>query len=259
MTVDNPLLSPWTTRFGEPPFSKVELAHFRPAFDAAIAEWRQEIEAIKADRRPPDFDNVILALERSGDALDRVERVFFHLVGAASGDEIEAIQRDIQPRLAREYPQMLLDDALFARVDAVHSARAGLDAEATRLVERRWLAFKRAGAGLPADDKRRLSEIAERLASLGASFAQNVLGDEKAFALVLEQAADLEGLPASSVAAAAAAAEERGPSRQAGAITLSRSSVEPFLQFSARRDLRERVWRAFVNRGERRRARQRCR
>ena len=245
---DNPLLSPWTTRFGEPPFSKITLAHFRPAFDAAIAEWRLELEAIKADRRPPDFDNVILALERSGQSLDRVERAFFHLVGTASGDEIEAIQREIQPRLAREYSEMLLDDALFARVEAVHARVAGLDPEAARLVERRWLAFKRAGAGLPAAAKQRLAEIAERLAGLGASFSQNVLGDEKAYALVLEQAADLEGLPASSVASAAAAAEERGRPG-AWAITLSRSSVEPFLQFSARRDLREQVWRAFVNRG----------
>ena len=119
MTVDNPLLSPWTTRFGEPPFSKVELAHFPPAFDAAIAEWRQEIEAIKADRRPPDFDNVILALERSGQALDRVERVFFHLVGAASGDEIEAIQREIQPP---PRPRIFAD---VARRRAIRPGRCG--------------------------------------------------------------------------------------------------------------------------------------
>ena len=123
---DNPLLTPWETRYGEPPFSRIKLAHFRPAFDAAIAQWRAEIAAIKA--RPAGFDNTILGLERAGQTLDRVERVFYHLVGTASSDEIEAIQREIQPRLARESADMLLDEVLFARVEAVHADRSGLDA-----------------------------------------------------------------------------------------------------------------------------------
>jgi peptidyl-dipeptidase Dcp len=243
---DNPLLAPWTTAFGEPPFSQIRLEHFRPAFDAAIAEWKTEREAIKA--APASLDNTILGLERAGQTLDRVTRAFYHLVGTASSDEIEAVQREIQPRLAREEADMLLDDALFARVDAVHADAGALDPEAQRLVERRWLAFKRAGAGLAPEKKQRLAEIAERLASLGAAFGQNVLGDEKAYALVLSDEADLEGLPDSARAAARTAAEERGhPGKWA--VTLLRSSVEPFLQFSARRDLRERVWRAFVARG----------
>ncbi len=243
---DNPLLEPWNATFGAPPFSKVRLEHFRPAFEAAIAEWRAEREAIKA--APASFETTILGLERAGQTLDRVERVFGHLVGTASGDEIEAIQREIQPRLAREYADMLLDDALFARVEAVYEARNDLDAEARRLVERRRLAFKRAGAGLASEKKQRLAAIAERLAALGAAFGQNVLGDEKAFALVLNAQADLAGLPDAAVAAASAAAQERGhPGKWV--VTLSRSSVEPFLQFSARRDLREKVWRAFVARG----------
>ena len=245
---DNPLLAPWTTAFGEPPFSKIKLEHFRPAFAAAISEWRAEREAIKVNPAPPNFENTVLALERAGQTLDRVERVFYHLVGVASGEEIEALQREIDPQLAREYADAALDDALFARLDAVHSVRDGLDAEARRLVERRWLAFQRAGAGLPAEKKQRLAAIAERLASLGAAFGQNVLGDEKAYVLMLENEADLEGLPASAIAAAAETATERGQPGQ-WAITLSRSSVEPFLQFAARRDLRERVWRAFVARG----------
>jgi len=245
---DNPLLAPWSTAFGEPPFSKIKLEHFRPAFAQAMAEWRAEREAIKAVSAPPSFENTILALERAGQSLDRVERVFHHLAGIAASEDIQALQREIEPQLAREYADAALDEALFARVDAVHAARDGLDAQARRLVERRWLAFQRAGAGLPDDKKRRLAEIAERLAALGAAFGQNVLGDEKAYALILEQEADLDGLPASAIAAAAEAAEERGHPGQ-WAITLSRSSVEPFLQFSARRDLRERVWRAFVARG----------
>jgi peptidyl-dipeptidase Dcp len=245
---ENPLLAPWTATFGAPPFSQIKLEHFRPAFDAAIAGWRAEMAVIRADSAPPTFENTILGLERAGHTLDRVERVFFHLVGTASSDEIEAIQREIQPRLAREYADMLLDEQLFARVDAAHAARGGLDEEARRLTERRWLAFKRAGAGLAPEKKQRLAAIAERLAALGAAFQQNVLGDEKDFTLFLETADDLAGLPPSAVAAAARAAEERGKPGQ-WAITLSRSSVEPFLQFSARRDLREKVWRAFVARG----------
>jgi peptidyl-dipeptidase Dcp len=244
--IDNPILSPWTTAFGEPPFSKVRLEHFPPAFDAGLAEWARELDAIKA--APAGFETTILGLERAGRALDRVERVFYHLVGTASSPEIEALQRDIQPRLARAYADVMLDDALFARVDEVHKGRDALDPDARRLVERRWLAFKRAGAGLPTASKARLADIAERLASLGAAFSQNVLGDEKDYALILSSRDDLEGLPESAVAAAAAAATERGhPGSYA--ITLSRSSVEPFLQFAARRDLREQVWRAFVNRG----------
>jgi peptidyl-dipeptidase Dcp len=243
---DNPLLEPWTTAFGEPPFSKIRLEHFSPAFEAALAEWAAELDAIKA--APAGFEATILGLERAGRTLDRVERVFYHLVGTASNEGIEALQREIQPRLARVYADVLLDDALFAKVDAVHSARDGLDPEARRLVERRWLAFRRAGAGLPAPAKRRLADIAERLGALGAEFSQNVLGDERDYALILHARADLEGLPDAAVAAAAQAAQERGHAG-AYAITLSRSSVEPFLQFAARRDLREQVWRAFVGRG----------
>ena len=247
---DNPLLAPWTTAFGEPPFSQIKPEHFRPAFDAAIAEWRAERAAITQNPAAPDFDNTILALERAGRTLDRVERVFYHLVGTASDGEIEAIQLEVQPKLAREYADMLLDDALFARVEAVRArlTTANLDGEAKRLVERRWLAFKRSGAGLAAPVKQRLATIAERLATLGATFSQNLLGDEKAYALILSDAAELEGLPESAVASAAAAAQERGEPGK-WAFTLSRSSVEPFLQFSARRGLREQVWRAFVSRG----------
>ena len=244
--IDNPLLSPWTTAYGEPPFSQIRLEHFRPAFETALAQWAAEREAIKA--APAGFETTILGLERAGQALDRVERVFFHLVGTASNEGIEALQREIQPRLARVYADAMLDDAMFAKVDAVHQAREGLAPEARRLVERRWLAFKRAGAGLPETAKKRLADIAERLGALGAEFSQNVMGDERDYALILKDRADLEGLPEAAVAAAAQAAQERSH-EGAYAITLSRSSVEPFLQFAARRDLREQVWRAFVGRG----------
>jgi len=248
--VDNPLLQSWDTPFGAPPFDRIRPEHFAPAFDAALAERRAEIAAIVADPAAPRFDNTIVALERAGALLRRVSGAFFHLAGAETNDEIERIERDIAPALSRERNAILLDDALFARVDALYRAREtlGLDAEASRTVERWRVAFSRAGAGLDADKKARLAAIGERLASLGALFGQNVLADEKAFALVLDGPDDLAGLPESFVAAAAQAAASRGLAGK-HVVTLSRSSYEPFMQFSARRDLREKMFRAFVARG----------
>jgi peptidyl-dipeptidase Dcp len=250
LTQDNPLLSAWTGPFGAPPFAAIRAEHFRPAFDEAIAQRRAEIAAIKASAEPPGFDNTILALERAGRALDRVARVFFHLAGADSNDDLEAIEREIAPVLARERNALYLDDELFGRVDAVYAGldASGLDSEARRLVERHRLAFVRAGTGLSADKKARLAEIGERLATLGALFGQNVLADEKAYVLLLEGEGDLAGLPAEFLASAAQTAAERGhPGKHA--VTLSRSSIEPFLQFAARRDLREKAFHAFLARG----------
>ena len=248
--LSNPLLQPWSGPFGAPPFERLRPEHFRPAFDAALAERRAEIASIAANPEPPTFDNTIGALERSGAALRRVGRVFFHLAGADSNDALEQIEREMAPILARERDAILLDDALFARIDALHRGRAALalDAEAARVLDRHHTAFVRAGAGLAPEKKARLAAIGERLATLGAEFGQNVLADERAFAMILEGPDDLVGLPESFLASAARTAAERGaPGRHA--LTLSRSSVEPFLQFSARRELREKVFRAFVARG----------
>jgi peptidyl-dipeptidase Dcp len=247
---DNPLLAPWDAPFGAPPFDRFRPEHFPPAFDAALAERRAEIAAIVSERAAPTFDNTIAALERSGALLKRVSAAFFHLASAETSDEIERIELDVTPVLSRERNAILLDDALFARVETLYQARErlGLDAEAARTLERWRVAFTRAGAGLDAEKKARLAAIGERLASLGALFGQNVLADEKAFALVLDGPDDLAGLPESFVAAAAQAAASRGLAGK-HVMTLSRSSYEPFMQFSARRDLREKALRAFVGRG----------
>ncbi len=246
---ENPLLRPWTGPFASPPFAAIRVEHFRPAFSAAIEEKRGEIAAIKTNPEPASFDNTILAMERAGEALDRVASLFFHLAGSDTNDEIQAIEREIAPVLSRERSAIYLDDALFQRVESVYAARerSGLDSEAIRLIERYRLGFVRTGAGLPAEKKARLAEIGVRLATLGATFGQNVLADEKAFVLVLEEQ-DLAGLPEEFLAAAAQSATEHGhPDKHV--VTLSRSSIEPFLQFSARRDLREKAFRAFVARG----------
>ncbi len=248
--LDNPLLEPWDAPFGAPPFDRIRPEHFAPAFDTGLAQRRAEIAAIVADPAAPSFDNTIVALERSGALLRRVSATFFHLASAETSDEIERIERDIAPALSRERNAILLDDALFARVDALYQTREhlGLDGEAARTLERWRVTFARAGAGLAADKKARLAAIGERLASLGALFGQNVLADEKAFALVLDGPDDLAGLPESFVAAAAQAATSRGLAGK-HVVTLSRSSYEPFMQFSTRRDLREKIFRAFVGRG----------
>ena len=241
----NPLLRPWTTPHGVPPFGAFTPADFREAFDVALAEHDAEIAAIANNPGPATFDNVIAAMERAGATLTRVSGLFFNLSSADTSPELQAIERDMAPVLARHYNAIALDPALFARIQAV--PETGLTPEQARLLEREKTAFRRAGAGLPPETMARLSDIAARLATLGASFAQNVLADESAWEMALDEG-DLDGLPEDLRNAATQAANERGqPGRYV--ITLSRSLLEPFLQFSTRRDLRARAFRAFAARG----------
>ncbi len=246
----NPLLEPWTGPFEAPPFGRIRPEHFRPAFDLALKEARAENAAIAADPEPPNFRNTIEALERAGRSLDRVASVFFNLASAQSNDEIEAIEREIAPVLSRHRSDFFANEALFARIAALkaNESKLGLDPQQARVLERYHLNFTRNGAGLSAEAKARLADIGERLATLGAAFGQNVLADEKSWLLVLDHG-DLDGLPASFVASAARAAADRGYEGQ-HLVTLARSSVEPFLQFSKRRDLREKAFRAWSARGE---------
>lgn len=246
----NPLLEAWTGPFEAPPFERIEPRHFRPAFEAALKDARDEIDAVAANPATPTFANTIEGLERSGRNLEKVSRVFFNLAGAATNDELQAIEREIAPVLARHRDETFLNDPLFARINALKAEgdKLGLSAEQARVLKRYHLDFTRAGAGLPPEAKARLAAISERLATLGAQFGQNVLADEKAW-LMLLNGDDLDGLPDFFIASAARVAAERGhPGRYA--VTLSRSSIEPFLQFSARRDLRESAFRAWAARGE---------
>jgi peptidyl-dipeptidase Dcp len=250
MTDTNPLLADWTGAHGLPPFAAVTPDRFRPAFDAALAAHRAEINAVAADPAPPDFVNTIEALERAGRLLDKVSSLFFVLAGAHTSDAIEAVERDISPVLARHSNAFYLNGALFRRINDLYARRdtLSLTPEQARVLERYHTRFLRAGAALDKASQDRLAAINERLASLGTRFSQNVLADEKAYALILDEA-DLAGLPDFARAAAKAAAEERGHQGKY-AITLARSSVESFLQFSSRRDLREKVMTAWLVRGE---------
>ncbi len=247
----NPLLEPWTGPFEAPPFGSVRAEHYRPAFDAALAENRAEIEAIAADAETPSFANTIEAMERAGEALDRVASVFFNLTGTDTTDELEAIEMAVAPVLSRHSSAIYLDPKLFGRIDDLWRRRdkLGLTPEQARVLERYHVRFTRAGGALPPEDKTRLAAINERLATLGTQFGQNLLADEKGWELVLDRPDDLDGLPKALIDAAAGAAEARGHAGK-HVITLSRSSVEPFLQFSARRDLRERAFQAWSMRGE---------
>ncbi|SED52338.1 peptidyl-dipeptidase Dcp [Rhizobiales bacterium GAS188] len=251
MPQENPLLATWSTPFGAPPFAAILPEHFRPAFDASLAAHEDEVKRIAESRDPPSFANTIDALELSGRTLRQVSSVFFNLAGADTNDALEAIQREVAPLLARHRNRIYLDDQLFRRVETLWGRRdaLGLTDEQARVLERYRTAFLRAGAGKPDEVKARLSAIAERLASLGTRFGQNVLADERAWTLPLESEEDLAGLPGFLRDAAARTAADRG--LKAGhAVTLSRSLIEPFLQFSTRRDLREKAFKAWIARGE---------
>jgi peptidyl-dipeptidase Dcp len=246
----NPLLVDWTTPDGVPPFDVIKPEHFRPAYTRALAEHEVEIAAIKADHAPASFDNTIGALELSGRALTRVESIFHMLVSAHANDALLAIEREIAPLTALHWNKISTDAVLFARVNALmqQTDRLGLTAEQARVLERYHTDFRRAGAGLDDTSKKRLAEITERLATLGTSFSQNVLADEQAYTLRLDGEAELAGLPDFMCEVLRSEAKERG--LEGHVITLSRSSVEPFLQFSSRRDLREKIYRAFAMRGD---------
>ena len=250
MSAANPLLAPWTGPFETPPFTLIKPEHFGPAFATGMAAHLAEVAAIASAAHAPTFENTIVALENSGRALDRVAGVFWNLTGADSNDALQAVERDIAPKLAEHSNAITSNAALFARIDVVFKRRAALDltAEAMRLLERKHLAFVRAGAALDPAAKARIGEITQRLAALTTSFSQNVLADEKAFELPLPHPADLAGLPDFTIAAAAEAAREHA-STASHIVTMNRSLMEPFLTFSTRRDLRELAFKAWQLRG----------
>ncbi|MGB0087504.1 MAG: M3 family metallopeptidase [Rhodomicrobiaceae bacterium] len=248
-TMDNPLLVPWTAPHEMPPFGEVKPEHYQPAFDAAFARHNDEIVAIIADPSQPNFDNVIGAMERSGRLLQRVNRVFFNLAATDSDEALREIEREMTPRMAAHYQAIYTNQDLFAKIDAVYAPRetSGLTSEQRRLLEETHRDFIRAGAQLNEAGRERMAEITERQAALSTQFAQNVLEDESGYLMLLEEG-DLDGLPGFFRSAAAATAKERGHEAKY-AVTLSRSSIAPFLQFSARRDLREEAFKAWIARG----------
>ena len=247
----NPFFKTWDTPFGLPPFDAIRPEHFAPAFERALAEHKAEIETIETTSEVPTFENTILALEASGKAITRVNAVFWNLSGAHTDDALQAIERDIAPELARHDSAIYMSETLYKRVDALFQDQGnlGLGDEETRVLQLTHTQFVRAGAALEGEAKGRLAGIVERLAVLGTLFSQNVLADEKAYTLVLEDEAAIAGLPGFLKDACAHAATERGHEGK-HVVTLSRSIIEPFLQFSTRRDLREEAFQAWTHRGQ---------
>jgi peptidyl-dipeptidase Dcp len=246
----NPLLRPWQTAFETPPFAEIAVEHFLPAFEQAFADHAAEVAAITHDPARPDFDNTITALERSGKLLSKVSAVFYALVGAHSNPALLEADKEVSLRMARHWNPIMMNAVLFGRIVQLRDDKAalGLTGEQMRLLDRTYTRFHRSGAGLDEAAKTRMAEINERLAHLGTAFSHHLLADEQEWFMELGEA-DREGLSDSFVAAAKAAAEERGMAGKA-ILTLSRSFVEPFLKTSPRRDLREKVYKAFVARGD---------
>lgn len=248
---ENPFFETWNTPFGVPPFSRITPGHFLPAFAEGMKRQLAEIEAITANPAAPDFQNTVEALERSGEFLRRVSDVFSNWNGSDTNPELQAIARQTAPLQARHRSAIMLNPTLFGRIDAVFAKRSelGLGAEALRLLEQTHKRFVRAGAKLDVKAKKRLAEIDQTLASRTNQFGQNLLADTAAFELVLERPEELAGLPESVRTAAAETAKERGKAGK-WVITLQRSSIEPFLQLSTQRALRQKAFAAWAARGD---------
>ena len=246
----NPAITEWNGPDGLPRFEAVRDEDFAAAFDAALAGHERDIDAIADNPQPPSFDNTIVALELAGEALSRVSALFWNRAGAHTNDVIQALERDISPKMSRHYSKISMNAALFARIDALWQDREklGLDLEATRVLERHWKGFVKSGAKLPKAEQERLAAINEEMASLGTKFGQNLLADETSWSLILSDGPELEGIPDFLKDAMATAARERGEDGKY-AVTLSRSVIEPFLTFSRRRDLREQAFKAWAARG----------
>jgi peptidyl-dipeptidase Dcp len=248
----NPLLAEWSGPYGGvPPFDRVRVADFKPALEAGMAENLSEVERIANDTAPPTFENTIVALERAGRSLDRVQTVYGIWSSNMNGPEFQTVQREMAPRMAAFFDKITQNAALFQRIEAVYNspAKKKLTPEQQRLSWFYYTNFVRGGAKLDAQTKSRLSEINQKLAGLFTRFSQNLLADEGEQFLVLKSEDELAGLPQSLRDAAVAAAAQKKQTG-AGVILNTRSSIDPFLTYSDRRDLREKAWRMFINRGD---------
>ena len=244
----NPLLEPSGLPFGAPRFDAISLNDYMPAFKAAIAKAKEEIKAIASNPEPATFANTIEALETAGSDLDRVSGIFYNLCEACTNDEMDAIAEELSPMMTAYSMSILHDADLFRRVKAVWENREALDLdqEASKLLSETWKSFIRSGAGLDGQSKERFSKISEELSLATLKFGQNVLADTNAFTLHITDPEDLAGLPESAREAAAAEAAAKG--KEGWVFTLNAPSYNPFMQFSERRDLREKMWRAYNTR-----------
>lgn len=245
----DPLLAPWSGPYGGvPPWDKLDVAKFAAAFELGLKLMLAEVDVIAENPAPADATNTLIALEDAGRHEDRAETLFSIMTNNLSTPEVQALDKEWSPKIAAASDKITFNPKLFARVETLYNQRASLDPLLRRVVELRYERMVRAGAKLTADQKARVGKINEELAALFADFGAKVLADENSW-VVLDKPADLAGLPDDFKKACRAAADER---KLAGkcVVVNTRSSVDPFLAASSRRDLRERVWKAFKNRGD---------
>ena len=247
----NPFLSEYTTPFQVPPFDQIKNEHYLPAFEAGMKEQLAEVEAIVNNAEPATFENTILPYDKSGQTLNRVSNVFFNLNECLTNDEMVAIAEQVLPMLSKHSDSIMMNPKLFERIDYVYQHRneTGLDDQQIRVVEKYHQDFMRHGAGLPADKQAELSRINEQLSTLSLQFGNNLLKENAGYKLVIENEADLAGLPQTSIDAAAEQAKAEGMEGK-WVFTLSKPSLIPFLQFADNRDLREQMYKAYYNRGD---------
>jgi len=247
---DNPLLATWDTQYGAPPFNLIENKHYKPALQEGIRIQQAEIDAIANSHEQPNFKNTIVALDRSGTLLNRINTVFSNLNTADTNDELQALAKEMAPLLSKNYDDIYLNEKLFARVKKVWDNQISfkLNTEDAKLLERKYKSFVRSGALLNADQKARLRKINEELSVTSLQFGDNVLAETNAFQLVVKDKAKLAGLPEELITAAAHEAKEKGKDGK-WIFTLQNASVMPFLQYASNRELRKEIWTAYQNRG----------
>jgi len=246
----NPFFTAWTAPFETPPFDKIKDSDYMPALLEGMAQQKKEAEAVAANAEPPTFANTLEALDRSGALLTKVSNVFFAMTTNNTNDALQKIQTEVSPLLAKHQDDIFLNPKLFERIKAVYAQRdaLGLAAEQSRLLERIYKTFVRGGANLDEAKKTELRKINEELSVLTVKFGDNILKDDNGFALTIDKAEDLAGLPPSVVEGAAEAAKTRGLAGK-WVFTLHKPSLLPFLQYSAKRDLRQKIYTAYINRG----------
>mgnify|MGYP001027920554 CR=1 FL=1 len=246
----NPLLKDYNTPFNTPPFEKIKTSHFKPAYERAISQARIEIQEIANNKAQPTFSNTIVALEKSGELLEKVNGVFYNLTSAHTNDSLTAIDTEISPQLAELSDDKYLDPALFERVKSLwdNKDNLNLNDEQGRLLKDYYQDFIRSGANLSEKDQKNLREINQELSVLTIQFGDNIRKENNAFQLVIEDEEQLSGLPEGVVQSADETAKEKGLDN-AWVFTLNKPSLIPFLQYSDRRELRKEIFNAYINRG----------
>ena len=249
-SAENPFFVEWTTPFGVPPFEQIQEDHFLPAFERAIAEERAEVEAVAANPDEPTFDNTLAALDSTGALLNKVGGVFYTLAGSDTNENIQAIAKEVAPLRSNLRDDILMNPQLFARVKAVYEQRdeLDLDPEQLTMLDKTYRNFVRGGAELNDTDKERLRAINSSLSTLALTFDDNLLAETNSYQLVIENEADLAGLPQGVVGAAAAAATDAGLDGK-WLFTTQRPSIYPFLDYADNRELREEIFKAYITRG----------